>query len=358
MLRRLLVVSVVIVSAAAYVIQAQQNRSASRRSRKSQQSRARSSSTRKRARPPVTTFVSDTGGTQLIVRLLDVGQGDASYIRNGSSRVIIDGGPDTAVFGRYLDSLNLNNSTIDVVILSHPHLDHYNGLRELFRTSRHIRVRYFFENKDPATTVTLTRLRDSILSRMDRDSLIYRDTDDPCSDGRKVCTITMTGGAKLHILAPMPDGEGANNRSTAVKLIGPDSASFTMWLAGDAEHEEISWFESVGYARDPGMRVNVLKADHHGSCNGVTPAYLAVIQPQWVIASVGARNEYGHMHSQAKTIYKAAGDPWYRTDQNGTVTIRSPAPDGEGFSITPERPGVNLNGPSDRVSSQSKCAAP
>lgn len=356
MLRRLLVVSVVIVSAAAYVIQAQQHQSASRRSRKSHQSRTRRTS-RKSVRPPVTTFVSDTGGTELIVRVLDVGQGDATYIRNGSSRVIIDGGPDTATFGRYLDSLKLNNTTIDAVILSHQHLDHYNGLRELFRTSRHIRVRYFFENKDPATAVTLSRLRDSILSRMDRDSLVYRDTDDPCSDGRKICTITMTGGAKLHILAPMPGGDGANNRSTAVKLVGPDSASFTMWLASDAEHEEISWFESAAYDRDPGMRVNVLKADHHGSCNGVTPAYLALLQPQWVIASVGALNEYGHMHAQAKTIYRKAGVPWYRTDQNGTVTIRSPGPGGKGFSITPERPGLNLDGPSDRTSSQSKCAA-
>jgi len=38
-----------------------------------------------------------------------------------------------------------------------------------------------------------------------------------------------------------------------------------MWLAGDAEHEEIKCFETVGYSRNPGMAVNVLKADHHGS---------------------------------------------------------------------------------------------
>ena len=203
--------------------------------------------------------------SELTVRLLDVGQGDATYIRNGASRVIIDGGPSKATFGRYLDSLNLNNSTIDVVILSHQHLDHYSGLREMFRTSRHIHVRYFFENKDPAPAVTLAILRDSILSRMDHDSLVYRDTDDPCSNGPSICTITKSGGAKLHILAPFPNGDKANNRSTAVKVIGPDSASFTMWLAGDAEHEEIKWFETVSYSRNPGMAVNVLKAYHHGS---------------------------------------------------------------------------------------------
>lgn len=309
----------------------------------------------KRTPKPGTSVVDDSGGTELIVRLLDVGQGDATYIRNGSSRVIIDGGPDPVTFGRYLDSLDLNNSTIDVVILSHQHLDHYSGLRELFRTSRHIRIRYLFENKDPAPAVTLAILRDSILSRMDHDSLVYRDTDDPCSDGRNICTITMSGGAKLHIMAPNPGGDKPNNRSTAVKIVGPDSASFTMWLAGDAEHEEINWFDAVGYGRNPGMSVNVLKADHHGSCNGVTPRYLALLSPAWVVASLGARNGYGHMHQQAKNVYRRAGVPWYRTDQNGTITIRSSGTIGGGFAIAPDYRGRNLSGPSDRVARQAGC---
>ena len=233
---------------------------------------------------------------------------------------------------------------------------HCSGLQELFKTARHIHVRYFFENKDPAAAVTLAHLRDSILSRMDRDSLIYRDTDDPCSNGRPICTITMTGGARLHILAPQPNGSGANNRSVAVKLIGPDSASFTMWLADDAEHEEINWFEQAGYDRNPGMRVNVLKADHHGSCNGVTARYLALIRPEWVVASLGVRNEYGHMHTQAKQIYRNAGVPWYRTDQNGTITIRSAGVPRGGYTIVPENPGTDLDGPSDRTSHQLECS--
>jgi competence protein ComEC len=352
MFRRTSIVAVVMVSLA-FFIQAKQS---SRGKRSTTPHNRRS--VRKPALTPVTSFVTDSGGRELIVRLLDIGQGDATYIRNGSSRVIIDGGPDTAVFGRYLDSLNLDNTTIDVVILSHQHLDHYSGLRELFNTSRHIRVRYFFENKDPAPAVTLATLRDSILSRMDHDSLIYRDTDDPCSDGRRMCTIMMTGGAKLHIMAPMPNGDKPNNRSAAVKLIGPDSASFTMWLAGDAEREEIAWFESAGYGQNPGMRVNVLKADHHGSCNGVSSRYLSLLRPRWVIASLGGRNDYGHMHTQAKNIYRQAGMPWYRTDQNGTITIRSPGAAGGGFTITPERQRTDLDGPSDRVSRQPDCATP
>jgi beta-lactamase superfamily II metal-dependent hydrolase len=253
-------------------------------------------------------------------------------------------------FGHYLDSLGLNNSTIDVVVLTHAHLDHASGLRELFRTSRNIRVRYFFENKDLSATVTLSRLRDSILARMDRDSLIYRDTDDPCADGSALCTIEMAGGARLHVMKPLPNASKQNDRSAPLKLIGPDSASFTMWLAGDAEHSALRWFERAGYPANPGMVVNIAKANHHGSCNGVTARYLALIRPDWLVASLGGNNGYGHMHSQAKSIYRRAKIPWYRTDRNGNVTIRAGGMRGSGYTITPDRQGETLTGRIDRAS--------
>ncbi len=296
------------------------------------------------------------GRAELVVRVLDVGQGDATLIENGGSRVLIDGGPDVRRFEYLLDSLRLNNSTFDVVILSHQHADHLVGLRALFETRRHIKVRYFFENKDPYTAANLRHLRDSILARVDRDGLIYRDTDDPCANGTPICTITMKGGAVLHIMRPYPGSSDPNDRSAVVKLVGPDSASFTMWLAGDAQQQAIDWFLGAAhYDRNPGMRVDVLKADHHGSCNGVTNAYLDATRPHQLVVSVGAVNPYGHMHTQAKAVYRAHHVDWYRTDQNGTITIRSPATPRGGYTITPQIPGTDLAGPSDRRSTQPQC---
>jgi competence protein ComEC len=296
------------------------------------------------------------GSSELVVRLLDVGQGDAVYIANGTSKILVDGGPDPARVGQLLDSLRLNNTTIDVVVLSHQHYDHHSGLRELFRTSRRIRVRFFFENQDAFPNVALAELRDSIASRARRGELVYRDTDDPCADGRPLCTITMRGGAKLHVMRPAPRSSEANNRSAPLKLIGPDSASFTMWLAGDAERDALRWFDSpADYDVRPGMRVNVLKADHHGSCNGVSSRYLRLTNADWIVVSLAALNEYGHMHAQAKAAYMRAGAPWYRTDQNGTITIRSSGRPGGGYSIRPSRGGRSLDGPSDRRSREAEC---
>ncbi|HEX8361672.1 MAG TPA: lamin tail domain-containing protein, partial [Longimicrobium sp.] len=171
----------------------------------------------------LTVTAGGTGGepgspTELVVKVLDIGQGDATYIANGTSRVFIDGGPDTTAFRQHLDALGLRGGTVDAVIISHAHFDHYSGLRELFKRSNDIQLRYLFENRDAGTAVSLGELRDSINARVARGELIVRDTDDPCGDGRSVCTVTLNGGAKLHVMRPDPAATDANNRSTPVKL--------------------------------------------------------------------------------------------------------------------------------------------
>jgi competence protein ComEC len=304
----------------------------------------------------------------LVVRVLDVGQGDAIYIENGGSRVLVDGGPDRAVMGRKLDALGLHDDTLDVVVLTHEHADHASGLRAVFEQRRHITVRYFFENEDPYTGYGLAELRDSASARAARGELVLRDTDDPCANGQPTCTINLRGGARLRILRPPPEGRGVpagnpNNRSVALKLVAPDSAAFTMWLAGDAQRQELTWFDETGYARDPGMRVDVLKADHHGSCNGISGRYLDRTHPRYVVVSVGARNTFGHVHEQAKTLLRARKIPWYRTDRNGDIVIRVPvASPGTkaraSFSITPTRGPASADGTSDRSSTQTTCRQP
>jgi beta-lactamase superfamily II metal-dependent hydrolase len=296
------------------------------------------------------------GGSALTIRFLDVGQGDATYITNGTSKVIIDGGPDTVRFGKLLDSLGLNGQTIDLVVLSHEHYDHHSGLLELFRSSRNITVRYFEENQNAYSNAQLQRLRDSIGARVSRGTLIYRDTDNPCATGQSLCTFVLNGGAKIHVLRPNPAGTTPNNRSAAEKIVGPDSASFTMWLAGDAEQEEIGWFlGAAGYATNPGMKVSVMKADHHGSCNGVTNAYVNALNPARVLAGVGVGNSYGHMHTQAKSLYTAHAKPWYRTDGNGTVVVSTPGTVGGGYTVTVGKGSSSMTMASDMSSTQTQC---
>jgi competence protein ComEC len=207
-------------------------------------------------------------------------------------------------------------------------------------------VRYLFENKDPFSSPSLEHLRDSIISRAGRGQLMYRDTDDPCGTGAPSCTITMRGGARLQVLRPDPDGERPNNRSVAVRLLAPDSSRFSMWLAGDAEQRAIAWFDATDYDREPGMRATVLKGNHHGSCDGISPRYLDLVGPEIVAFSLAAMNDYGYVHTQTLDLLASRRIPWYRTDQNGTITIT--VPPHSPFSVSAERGTPNMRGPSDR----------
>jgi len=292
----------------------------------------------------------------LTVRIIDAGQADAIFIENGDTRIILDAGQGLGRMADLIEEFGMANGTIDMMFMSHAHYDHHGGLREFFKSVHNISIPIFFENKDAGTSTTLLELRDSLNARDGRNVMDYRDTDDPCGTGASICTITMNGGAKLHVLKPNPAGTTPNNRSVPVKLVGPDSASFSMWFAGDAEHEEIDWFDTgANYDVQPGMDVNVLKANHHGSCNGVTSRYAQLLSPDWVTFSVAAVNDYGHVHNQTKEMFTQYGRPWYRTDQNGTITIRSPGTPGGGYTISGVHGGASMTGPSDRASSQTHC---
>ncbi len=304
------------------------------------------------ARPTVTVATDDSA---LTVRVLDVGQGDATLVTNGGSTVLIDGGPSPARLGELLDSLGHGAGTIDVVIISHVHQDHHGGLRELFRSSRGLTVRFIFENGDVHPTVSLRALRDSIDARVRRGATIARDADDPCGDGRPLCTITLRGGARIQIMRPRPLAGDANGRSVPIRLLAHDSTAFSMWLAGDAEHGALAWFDSVEYDRQPGMDVRVLKGNHHGSCDAIDARHLELTTPDAVVFSLASQNAFGHVHRQTTRLLTRLHIPWYRTDQNGTITIRAPARDGRPYSIIPSRGGAGLFGASDRESSQPEC---
>ncbi|MFB9992672.1 excalibur calcium-binding domain-containing protein, partial [Deinococcus oregonensis] len=58
----------------------------------------------------------------------------------------------------------------------------------------------------------------------------------------------------------------------------------------------------------------------HGAANGDNAAWLAAVQPQNVVISVGPNN-YGHPTATALNLYREVGASIYRTDLNGTVTV-------------------------------------
>jgi len=178
-------------------------------------------------------------------------------------------------------------------------------------------VRFFLDNGVPAKT----KAEEVVLRLVEARGVRYLN-----ADARDLAL----GDAKLRIIPPVPgvgDG-GQNNISVGVVV---ERGRFKALFTGDSEVELLSAWLEHGVLPD----VDVLKAAHHGSHNGVTPRFLAAVRPEVVVISCGAGNSYGHPHAEALRQYESGGRAVLRTDRNGEVVVRV-APDGA-YKVEAER---------------------
>jgi competence protein ComEC len=73
---------------------------------------------------------------KLHVSFLDVGEGDSILIQNAGKNILIDGGPSPQAVCLGLGKKLPFWDRLDLVILTHPHLDHLNGLIEVLKGTK------------------------------------------------------------------------------------------------------------------------------------------------------------------------------------------------------------------------------
>jgi competence protein ComEC len=240
------------------------------------------------------------------LRLLDVGQGDAVLIRSweesGESAFVervalIDAGPANRIVGR-LRALGVQH--IDLLVASHNHADHIGGMDAILDS---LPVRFYLDNGHPATT----RIQQRVLERVEERGVTYLEPT------RRTLSL---GTARLRVIPPPPGvpGDEQNNRSLTLIL---EQGSFRAIFPGDAETQLLNAL----LATEELPTVDVLKASHHGSRNGVTPAWMARLRPAMVAISVAEGNSYGHPHAAALRYYCTGDRRVLRTDQHGDVVV-------------------------------------
>ena len=69
-------------------------------------------------------------------------------------------------------------------------------------------------------------------------------------------------------------------------------------------------------------QVEVMLAGHHGAATSTGAPLLAAVRPEIAVISVGRGNRYGHPRAETMERLRSCGAAIYRTDENGTVTIR------------------------------------
>ena len=105
-----------------------------------------------------------------------------------------------------------------------------------------------------------------------------------------------------------------------------------MMLTGDAETPTEDGILARHASAD--IRCQVLKSSHHGSKTASGSNFLQALGADAVIISCGADNEYHCPHPSVLARYGKYEMDYYRTDHNGTVTVKT---DGKTYTIEQER---------------------
>ncbi|MBI4252902.1 MBL fold metallo-hydrolase [Candidatus Uhrbacteria bacterium] len=255
---------------------------------------------------------------ELEIDFFDVGQGDATLIQTPTHHtILIDGGRDATVSRKIAAELPFYDKTIDLVILTHPDLDHMGGLPDVLRRYRVGTIFSLDVSKD------LGAYR-AMMDRAHADGI-------PVVSVYAGDTIRFVPGLEMVVLAPEKGQireEDLNNSSIVVKL----TYNTKHWLfTGDAAEES----ENRMRARAQPLSADVLKIGHHGSRFSSSAAFLQAVGADVAVISTGAKNPYGHPHPEALERVARQGMTVYRTDRQGDIEMRS---DGTFMTITTEKP--------------------
>lgn len=234
---------------------------------------------------------------------LSVGQGDCAVIQAEGRTVLIDVGPRSSQYDAgermVLPKLRrLGVARVDLILLSHPDMDHMGGLAAIVRAYPDARVALSSGYRDDSewrshlATLGIPRLRIDWLG--------------PESRGR-------VGPLALRIACPPYDGGNSNDGSMFVRVAWGKAAAV---FSGDAPQS----VEEVMLRRGD-WSAEVVKVGHHGSRTSASPAWLRAVHARWAVISCGRENSYGHPHRDVLERLTRFDEAIARTDREGDVAF-------------------------------------
>ena len=262
--------------------------------------------------------VFDPGRDTFDLHVLDVGQGDSIVARapNGST-VLIDGGPDgRRLLSELTEALPRGQRRIDLMVATHPQLDHVAGLFTVFE-----RFEVGSLLVSPTNDQTALGLRLTALAVASGTRIVVAEA------GMR---IDLGAGVILDVLGPLEglSRSGAANPNNTAVVLRARHGGVAFLLASDLEAEAEILLARQGWE----LQSAVLKVAHHGSSTSTTDLLLRQVRPSLAVISAGARNTFGHPTDEV--LARLSGVQVLRTDLDGTIILRS---DGEVVRFSRER---------------------
>jgi len=258
-------------------------------------------------------WIASRGDGRLHVSFLDVGQGDAAFVRlpRGTTLLVDTGGlagASTFDIGDRVVAPVLRNAGVrrlDYLVLTHGDPDHIGGANAIVDE---FRPRHVWEGIPVPRFEPLSVLKAAALDR------------------RLMWTNVLSGDrlrldeVDVNVLHPPPadwERQRVRNDDSIVLELRWRGVSFV--FTGD-----------VGSAVERTLRdhvapapLRVLKVPHHGSLTSSTPEFVRALRPHVAVFSAGRSNHFGHPAPAVLERYQQTGSRILRTDRDGEIEISS-----------------------------------
>ena len=248
------------------------------------------------------------------VYCLDVGQSDCTVIICNDKVLMIDTGTANQLNTIRESLKSLDISTIDYMIITHPHDDHIGSASFLIDDFdvRNVLMCEIYGDAD--LNYSYYQLLDSI-SRNNVNKI----------DAEPGLTFKI-GNAWICVFAPIETDDELNNNSIVVKVVYGETSFL---FQGDAEATvERDLIESQF-----NLDADVLKLGHHGSNTSSTVEFLEEVTPFAGIISCGNDNTYSHPNGNVIDRLDDLGIDSFATSFSGDITIVS---DGTNITVITE----------------------
>ena len=245
---------------------------------------------------------------------LNVGQGNFNVVVGENEAFIVDTYVPTATEQKIINVKGaltniLSGKNLIGLMITGFDADHFNevGLSIVlnkYRPNWIMYPRYFKKTDNADRCFRLIDQYDNQNKKFNRISVLLQ-------DNAKRWYKSIANDFEFQIFSPHAGDMNCSNNCSLVCKVTENSSQQSYLVTGDTETDR--WANIVGaFGND--LKCHMMAAPHHGSRNGISADVLRCVTPHTIIVSAGVKNQFGHPHSEAASLFGMHSKKWFQTN--------------------------------------------